>query len=723
MRGQRRRASRHALLVASTLVASVSGCGAVAPNPSASVPVRPSVDAMAPQFADVRAFRGRFERTGQMPGPGPEGPPVELWRYDSAAGYEAQPLIAGGLVIAISLEGEIAALDGATGAPRREILQLPDGVSSTPAISGDMLFVVTHDGELRAISLADWNEVWHQPGYDPSAAPAIAGDLVLAGTADGVLVARRIPDGSEAWSEQAASATRVSVAGGRAAMSGTSSDRVKVIELDDRTTIIDESTGGAEAGTPAQVDGNVYVMHRDVAGGSNGVDAFDATGKRVWPWEEPDGLRLVGIAVDDHNVYALTETPARVHAIDRTTGHEAWPAKNVGGVLLGDGGVADDLLYVVGTTNGLSAIDTSTGQVIWSVPLEVTVKPCRLVVSGGLVIASTIVDGRGRIVAFAGPSDPRVQDGSAPSPAAGQRSESAEPSPDSFPGVRPINEHKVDEAADLIGGSVGPDGTLYVPDVANHRILVLDPSGNQRWWGEFGAGEGQFDFSAVTQDDAPANVAVSPDGELIAVGEGGNHRVQLFDRNLEHIQFIGRTGRGDGQFINPYATIDAGHRLWVVDGARADVQVFDEAGAFLRTFPREGSGDDQLSRPGSAFVREDADEVLVPDFGNRRVAVFAKDGSWLRAYVDNPKQRFYLGEVNMVMTDPDDRVLILDTTNRIFFLDAAGSLLETLSLIEAFGPLDASGLALSPTGRLFVVDRERGRILEAQLEPPFWPAD
>src|SRR4029079_14127679 len=98
-----------------------------------------------------------------------------------------------------------------------------------------------------------------------------------------------------------------------------------------------------------------------------------------------------------------------------------------------------------------------------------------------------------------------------------------------------------------------------------HRILVQDPSGRRRWWGERGSGKGQFDFSAVTQNDGSAGVAVSPDGGLIAVSEGGNHRIQLFDRNLEHVRFIGRTGRGDGPFINPSATIDLDHRIWVVD--------------------------------------------------------------------------------------------------------------------------------------------------------------
>jgi outer membrane protein assembly factor BamB len=597
-------------------------------------------------------------------------------------------------------------------------------VTGTPAISGDTLYVVTNDGVLRAISLADWTELWSRAGYDANAAPAIAGDLVLAGAGDGALVARRISDGADAWKEPAEDASRVSVAEGRVAMSGRSSGRIKIVKLEDRTPpLIDESTGGAETGTAAQIDGSIYVVHRDVPGGSNGVDMFDAAGAKVWSWQEPEKLRILSMTVDDDNVYVLTDTPARVHALDRNTGDARWPPVDLGGALLGDGGVAGDLLYVVGVPKGLSAIDTSTGAIDWSVPLKATTSASRVVISGGLVIVSTTVDGKGRIVAFAGPADPRLLEASAASPPPSSPPASIDPSPGSFAGVRRLNEYQVDADADLIGGTLGPDGTLYVPDVANHRILVLDPEGKQRWWGDAGAGEGQFDFSPVTQDDAPAGIAVSPDGELIAVGEGGNHRIQLFDRNLKHITFIGRTGRGDGQFINPYPTISSDHRIWVVDAGRADVQVFDEAGTFLGKFPSDDDIDHELSRPAPVYVREDVNEVLVPDFGHRRVAVFKKDGAWLRSYEANSKERFYPGEVNVAMADPDGRVLVLDTANRLFFLDPDGHLLETLPLNEAFDGPDSSGWALSPTGRLFLVDRGTDRIIEAQLEQPFWPAD
>jgi DNA-binding beta-propeller fold protein YncE len=81
----------------------------------------------------------------------------------------------------------------------------------------------------------------------------------------------------------------------------------------------------------------------------------------------------------------------------------------------------------------------------------------------------------------------------------------------------------------------------------------------------------------VTRNDASGGVAVAPDGKLIAVGDGANHRVQLFDGARKFLISIGRLGREDGQFLNPCCiAIDTDHRIWVVDSAREDVQVFSE---------------------------------------------------------------------------------------------------------------------------------------------------
>ena len=120
MRGEVRRVPRRALLVGIVLAALVLGCDVVRHGTKWLFchPRFPPRLSGPPRIADVTTYRGDVTRTGQMPGPGPEGKPAELWHVDTTAGFEAQPLVAGGLVIAVSIDGKVLALDAVTGAKR-----------------------------------------------------------------------------------------------------------------------------------------------------------------------------------------------------------------------------------------------------------------------------------------------------------------------------------------------------------------------------------------------------------------------------------------------------------------------------------------------------------------------------------------------------------------------------------------------------------------------------
>ena len=191
-----------------------------------------------------------------------------------------------------------------------------------------------------------------------------------------------------------------------------------------------------------------------------------------------------------------------------------------------------------------------------------------------------------------------------------------------------------------LGSAVAPDGTMYATDVWNNRVIVRHPDGQIEYWGESGSGPSEFDFATVTANDASASIAVSPDGERIVVGDGNNHRVQVFDGSRGHLRSIGRLGREDRQFVNPCCVaVDAKHRVWVVDTAQAEVQVFDADGMHLLTFASAGTGDGELLRPGGLFVDLGRDEVYIPDFANRRVAVPTTAGTGADAVVSQRRQR------------------------------------------------------------------------------------
>jgi sugar lactone lactonase YvrE len=324
-------------------------------------------------------------------------------------------------------------------------------------------------------------------------------------------------------------------------------------------------------------------------------------------------------------------------------------------------------------------------------------------------------------VALADPADPRIGSTASAPPAA-----TAAPASPIPANVRVLSTDPVAGQTLLLTTAVAPDGTMYVTDMANSRILVRSPKGKVEQWGEFGSGPGEFNFTEVTRNDNASGVAVSPDGKLIAVGDGANHRVQLFDRDRKYIRSIGRLGRDDGQFVNPCClAIDEQHRIWVVDAGREDVQVFSEAGKHLLTFAGSGHGGGQLSRPSSIVVDLTANRVYVGDFANRRVAVFATDGTWIDGFGGVMANGQQLGETNDVEVDRSGRMFVLEDSGRIHVLAPDGTPIATISnQYPDIGVVEVATFALDNAGRLYfadIGDGTRARLVVAQLEAPLWP--
>jgi DNA-binding beta-propeller fold protein YncE len=72
---------------------------------------------------------------------------------------------------------------------------------------------------------------------------------------------------------------------------------------------------------------------------------------------------------------------------------------------------------------------------------------------------------------------------------------------------------------DPYGVTVGPDGTIFVADTDNGRIVALSVAGDMlASWGTQGHGAGQLTY--------PEAVAVASDGTLY-VADRGNDRVQI----------------------------------------------------------------------------------------------------------------------------------------------------------------------------------------------------
>jgi outer membrane protein assembly factor BamB len=703
-------------LPAAALVAIVLACEA-APAPTAS----PSGQAPAGALADVLTYKVNNARTGIMPGPALVDQPEILWDVDLGAGNAASPLVHDGEVIVAPRDGQIRALDADTGQENWSH-PLPSGIAWTPTIADGVLYVVTDDGVLSAIRLDDRSTTWTATGFLDETIVTVVDDLVLAG-APGELVALSVADGKEQWRQKTGGSDRVATDGSVAYVGGEGSGVLRSLALDDGAEHWQLDLGAARVLTPTIVKDGIVAAGRDNEGGHNAVFGLAADGTERWRWEPFGRGRLGAFTVSEDLVIAASNMEhTSVQGVDLRTGEERWTAELPGESQMIPV-VADETLYIGGGAAGITALDTTDGAIRWALPFD-GLMGGGMVVTGGLLIAAIGEEGgRGRVVALADPADPRhaALASAAPPPT----SKPSAPSVPSLP-LEVRSDDVIPGRSLPLGVAAAPDGTMYAVDQTNSRVIIRHPDGEIEYWGKRGAGPGEFDFATVTENDASTSIAVSPDGELIVVGDGRNHRVQVFDGSHRHLLSIGRLGREDRQFVNPCCVaVDAEHRIWVVDTAQAEVQVFDEDGTLVRTFGSLGIGDGQLNRPGGPFVDLATDEVYIPDFANRRVSVFSTDGTWLRHYDRKLNDELRFDEVNGVFVDRGGRVWVLDTTNRLFVLDREGTLLNTfvltaLSAAESeYGPF-----VIDDDGRIYLVDLSGGtdpRLIIGQLGAPLWP--
>lgn len=692
------------------LVSTVSACGAdAAPSASAIATVVAGGPASNP---DVTTYKAGNARTGVHPGPGPVSRPDVFWERRLDDPSETQPLVVDGTVIVATVGGELIGIDAATNATTFA-WELPAGVLSAATVDDGTYYVVTDDGRLRAVSLTTGKERWAAvPGFAPEAAVAVVDGLVIAGSAS-QLAAINTADGTERWRTRTDGSTRVAVDGGFAYASANDSGTMTVIDIGSGAVVRSIAVGGADVLTPGLDGDGVVVGHRDVVGGDNGVAAMKADGTVAWRKPSNELARVDIVTMTDDLVLVLTEEPGVVEARARSEGDLIW-SERFADLFIGGGVVAEGVLYVTAAEGSLIAVDVATHAVRWTAPIEGAQRVVRFVVTDGLVIATMpAADGAGRVIALAAPTDPRLlalrsSATPVPSPAASATSAFEVVSVEDVPGE-----------AFPMAPALAPDGTLYMVDPHSNRILVRAPDGTLSWWGAEGTGESQFDFTSPTQGDGGGGVAIAPDGTLMAVSEGGNHRVQLFDGQRNYLTTIGRLGTGNGQFVSPGASIDAQHRIWVVDSGRQDIQQFTEDGSYVTTF----DGDGHLVGPGGVFVREDTGELYIPDFDGRRIEVFDDDGTWIRTYASLPDEELRLREVNKVQVDESGRMFVVDTSNRIFVLDPDGHPIGNVpSLLPGgIGPVDLPGFALDGQGRLYLADVAQKRIIVLQLREPLWP--
>ncbi|MGH2558712.1 MAG: PQQ-binding-like beta-propeller repeat protein [Thermomicrobiales bacterium] len=161
------------------------------------------------QEGDVPMFRGNVARTGEMPGPGPKGDPVENWRFATGGEETSSPVVLDGFVYVGSQLNDFYALDAANGA---ELWRTEGGMyaSSSPAVANGFVYVACSDPEnwaietlgysLCALDAVTGEELWRFAANAwVTSSPAVVGGAVYVGSHDQHLYAIDAATGQERW--------------------------------------------------------------------------------------------------------------------------------------------------------------------------------------------------------------------------------------------------------------------------------------------------------------------------------------------------------------------------------------------------------------------------------------------------------------------------------------------------------------------------------------------
>ena len=208
-----------------------------------------------------------------------------------------------------------------------------------------------------------------------------------------------------------------------------------------------------------------------------------------------------------------------------------------------------------------------------------------------------------------------------------------------------------------LGLDVDDAGNLYVADASAKAVFVFDK-------------DSKFlrKIAGPTFFDRLSSVTVDPTGERIYVVDIGGvgselHRVRVFDaKSGVHLYDIGKRGTGPGEFNLPRdVAIGKDGQLYVVDGGNFRVQIFDRNGKYLQSFGSVGKQLGSFARPKEVATDRDGN-VYVADAAFGNFQIFNADGDLLmfvgeRSEVEAPGKYMLPSGITV---DEDGRIYFVD---------------------------------------------------------------
>jgi DNA-binding beta-propeller fold protein YncE len=218
-------------------------------------------------------------------------------------------------------------------------------------------------------------------------------------------------------------------------------------------------------------------------------------------------------------------------------------------------------------------------------------------------------------------------------------------------------------------GAVDWEGNVYVIERDAHRIVKLSPK-LDKFLLQLGTTNERG--NDATHFDLPSGIAVLRNGNIVVTDGYGNNRVVLFAKDGKFVKQVGKgaggredKGTGAGEWTLPHKlAVDADENLYIIDRENHRVQVFDKNLNYIRQFANEGwyPWDIGISRKGNDGLAFIADHTL-----ERVHKIQTKDGKILATW---GKQGLGPGEFDWV------HGVVVDSKGAVYAADTYGQRLQ-----------------------------------------------
>ena len=176
------------------------------------------------------------------------------------------------------------------------------------------------------------------------------------------------------------------------------------------------------------------------------------------------------------------------------------------------------------------------------------------------------------------------------------------------------------------GIGLAADGTLVIADTKGNQVVRFSPEG--KYLGKIGTGAG----SEAGQFTEPRIVITDPRGRIyVSDSKGDRPRIQIFNPQGEFLEIFAEKGLRPGMILRAHGmALDPQGRLFVIDVDNMRVNIYDRDHQHLCDWGREGLWSGEFNAPHGLFVDRNSDVFVNGYYGPTQK--FNAEGDYVCAF-------------------------------------------------------------------------------------------